>query len=153
MAKKKKKTGLPSKYAKMGFKKGWREYKKTAAYKAQKKASTKKATKKTRKSTKRKTRKSTKTRKTTKKRRTRRVSTAGYGLTAMAARGASKLRAKGSQMKSNYNASKGRMMSNYGSLPFGPKTKAAYRAGVKRAKYRSPNAKKWERNWKAGVKR
>ena len=29
--------GLPKKYAKMGFKKGWREYKKTAAYKRKKK--------------------------------------------------------------------------------------------------------------------
>ena len=28
--------GLPKKYAKMGFKKGWREYKKTAAYKRKK---------------------------------------------------------------------------------------------------------------------
>lgn len=35
-------AGLPKKYAKMGFKKGWREYKKTAAYK-------KKASKKRRK--------------------------------------------------------------------------------------------------------
>ncbi len=26
-------AGLPKKYAKMGFKKGWREYKKTATYK------------------------------------------------------------------------------------------------------------------------
>lgn len=32
-AKKKGGPGLPKKYAKMGFKKGWREYKKTAAYK------------------------------------------------------------------------------------------------------------------------
>ena len=31
------KRGLPKKYAKMGFKKGWREYKKTAAYKRSKK--------------------------------------------------------------------------------------------------------------------
>lgn len=31
-------AGLPKKYAKMGFKKGWREYKKTPAYKRKKKA-------------------------------------------------------------------------------------------------------------------
>tara|TARA_Y100001951_G_scaffold102994_1_gene110854 strand:- start:479 stop:697 length:219 start_codon:yes stop_codon:yes gene_type:complete len=30
-------AGLPKKYAKMGFKKGWREYKKTPAYKRKKK--------------------------------------------------------------------------------------------------------------------
>ena len=30
------KPGLPKKYAKMGFKKGWREFKKTPAYKASK---------------------------------------------------------------------------------------------------------------------
>jgi hypothetical protein len=35
-AKKKSGAGLPKKYAKMGFKKGWREYKKTAAYKRKK---------------------------------------------------------------------------------------------------------------------
>ena len=29
-------AGLPKKYAKMGFKKGWREYKKTPAYKKKK---------------------------------------------------------------------------------------------------------------------
>ena len=33
----KRKGGLPKKYAKMGFKKGWREYKKTPAYKRKKK--------------------------------------------------------------------------------------------------------------------
>ena len=33
----KKGAGLPKKYAKMGFKKGWREYKKTPAYKRKKK--------------------------------------------------------------------------------------------------------------------
>jgi hypothetical protein len=31
-------AGLPKKYAKMGFKKGWREYKKTPAYKKSKKS-------------------------------------------------------------------------------------------------------------------
>jgi len=30
-------AGLPKKYAKMGFKKGWREYKRTPAYKRKKK--------------------------------------------------------------------------------------------------------------------
>ena len=34
--------GLPKKYAKMGFKKGWREYKKTATYKRKKAKSKKK---------------------------------------------------------------------------------------------------------------
>lgn len=31
-------AGLPKKYAKLGFKKGWREYKKTPAYKKKKAA-------------------------------------------------------------------------------------------------------------------
>jgi len=31
-------AGLPKKYAKMGFKKGWKAYKKTPAYKRKKKA-------------------------------------------------------------------------------------------------------------------
>jgi len=34
-------AGLPKKYAKMGFKKGWREYKKTAGYKRKAKAAKK----------------------------------------------------------------------------------------------------------------
>jgi len=34
--------GLPAKYAKMGFKKGWKEYKKTRAYKAKQKKKGKK---------------------------------------------------------------------------------------------------------------
>lgn len=38
----KRKTGLPKKYAKMGFKKGWREYKKTPAWKKKQAAKKKK---------------------------------------------------------------------------------------------------------------
>jgi len=147
MAKKKKKGGLPSKYAKMGFKKGWEEYKKVHPTK----------TKKTkRKTTKRKTAKQKPQKRKTKRkaRKTRaKVTRARYGLVAMAEKGARKLRAKASQMASNYKGAKSRMKTNYGALPFGPKTKAAYRRGVDAARYRSPNAKKWERNWKAGVKR
>lgn len=141
--KKKKKGGLPAKYAKMGFKEGWKAYKATSAYK--------KKHRKTKTKTKRKyktKRKTTKRRKT--KRRTTRVAT---GLNAMAQKGARKLRAKKDIMKSNYNSSKGRMKSNYGRLPFGPRTKRAYNAGINAAKYTAPNATKWERNWKAGVRR
>lgn len=36
-------AGLPKKYAKMGFKKGWKEYKKTKAYKRKNKSTTRKA--------------------------------------------------------------------------------------------------------------
>lgn len=44
--KRKKGAGLPSKYAKMGFKKGWREYKKTATYKRKQAAKKKKTRRK-----------------------------------------------------------------------------------------------------------
>ena len=39
-------AGLPKKYAKMGFKKGWREYKKTATYKKKQAAKKRKGRKK-----------------------------------------------------------------------------------------------------------
>ena len=39
-------AGLPKKYAKMGFKKGWREYKKTATYKRKQAAKKRKGRKK-----------------------------------------------------------------------------------------------------------
>lgn len=156
-SKKKKKGGLPSKYAKMGFKKGWAEYKKTDAYQKKHASSTKKkATKKPRrKRAKTKARRTKKPRvKTTrrKKRARKRVTRAVGSLNAMASKGAYKLRSKKDQMASNWKGARGRMKSNYGALPFGPKTKASYRRGVDKAKYNPPNAKKWERNWKQGVR-
>lgn len=44
--KRRKGAGLPRKYAKMGFKKGWREYKKTPAYKRKQAAKKKKTRRK-----------------------------------------------------------------------------------------------------------
>jgi len=52
-------TGLPKKYAKMGFKKGWEEYKKTAAYKKSKKKS--KSARKSKKKSKKKSKSTSKT--------------------------------------------------------------------------------------------
>jgi len=137
-SKKKKKGGLPAKYAKMGFKDGWAAYKKTKGYK--KKSKVTKTTRKTKS-------------KTTKRRKRRPSVRVATGLNAMAQKGARKLRAKKDIMASNYKGAKGRMKSNYGRLPFGPRTKRAYNAGINAAKYTAPNATKWERNWKAGVRR
>lgn len=71
----------------------------------------------------------------------------------MAAKGARKLSAKGSIMASNWSASKGRCVSNYAALPFGPNTKAAHAAGVQAGTYRVPDTAKWAVNWKASVSR
>lgn len=71
----------------------------------------------------------------------------------MAAKGASKLRAKGSIMASNWSAAKARCISNYAALPFGPNTKAAHAAGVNAGAYRVPDPAKWATNWKAAVSR
>jgi len=69
----------------------------------------------------------------------------------MAAKGRRKLEAKAPVMKANYDAAKSRMKTSYGALPFGPRTKAAYAAGVDAGVYRIPDLEKWERNWAAGV--
>lgn len=160
-SKKKKKGGLPAKYAKMGFAKGWEEYKKTKAYKkkhakATKPKATKKPKRKRAKTKAKRTKKPrTKARTKAKKRRKRArkgVTRAVGSLNAMASKGAYKLRAKKDLMASNWKGARGKMKSNYGALPFGPKTKASYRRGVDKAKYNPPNAKKWERNWKQGVR-
>ncbi len=71
----------------------------------------------------------------------------------MANRGASKLTAKTPTMKANYDQAKSRMKTNYGALPFGPNTKAAYNRGIDTATYRTPDVDKWKRNWLAAVSR
>jgi len=69
----------------------------------------------------------------------------------MAAKGARKFQAKSGVMASNWNNAKGRCVSNYAALPFGPGTKAAHAAGVQAGVYRTPDVAKWTANWKAGV--
>lgn len=71
----------------------------------------------------------------------------------MASRGAAKLTSKTPTMKANYDAAKARMKTNYGALPFGPNTKAAYNRGIDAATYRTPDVSKWQRNWQAAVSR
>lgn len=71
----------------------------------------------------------------------------------MVAKGKRKLTAKTAVMKDNYDAAKGRMKTSYGDLPFGPRTKAAYNAGVDAGIYRTPDVNKWARNFEAGVRR
>jgi len=70
----------------------------------------------------------------------------------MASVGAAKMRRKAAIMSRNWEASKGRMKTNYGKLPFGPNTKAAYAAGVDAGRHRV-DVEKWVTNWKAGVSR
>lgn len=71
----------------------------------------------------------------------------------MVAKGKRKLSAKAPTMKANYDTAKPRMKSNYGNLPFGPRTKAAYNAGVDAGVYRTPDIEKWATNFQAGVSR
>jgi len=71
----------------------------------------------------------------------------------MVEKGKRKLTTKAPVMKDNYDASKSRMKTNYNDLPFGPRTKASYNAGVDAAVYRVPDIAKWARNFEAGVSR
>lgn len=74
-------------------------------------------------------------------------------LAEMVAKGKRKLTAKTPTMKANYDGAKPRMKTSYGDLPFGPRTKAAYNAGVDAGVYRTPDVEKWARNFQAGVSR
>ncbi len=71
----------------------------------------------------------------------------------MVTKGKRKLTAKAPVMKANYDDAKPRMKTSYGALPFGPRTKSAYNAGVDAGVYRIPDVDKWGRNFEAGVKR
>lgn len=74
-------------------------------------------------------------------------------LAEMASKGARKLQAKAAVMGSNYEGAKSRAKTNYGAMPFGPNTKAAYNAGIDAGRYRIPDVAKWQRNWEASVSR
>lgn len=69
----------------------------------------------------------------------------------MAAKGKRKLTAKAPVLKANYDDAKPYMKTSYGALPFGPKTKAAYNAGIDAGVYRVPDIDKWERGWTRGI--
>ena len=71
----------------------------------------------------------------------------------MAAKGRRKFIAKAPVMRDNYNDAKPRAKENYGDLPFGPRTKAAYNAGLDAAEYRVPDVDKWAATWEAAVRR
>ena len=71
----------------------------------------------------------------------------------MVEKGKRKFAAKTPTMKANYDAAKGRAKTNYGALPFGPRTKEAYGRGIDAAVYRTPDVDKWARNFQAGVSR
>jgi len=71
----------------------------------------------------------------------------------MIAKGKRKFEKKLPLMKENYDAAKSVMKTEYGKLPFGPKTKAAYNAGIDAAEYRVPDIDKWGRKYRAGVSR
>lgn len=67
----------------------------------------------------------------------------------MVAKGQRKLSAKVSTMPSSWNAAKSRMTAHYSLLPFGPRVKAAYAAGISAGVYHAPDPAKWAANWKA----
>ncbi len=71
----------------------------------------------------------------------------------MVAKGKRKLTAKTLVMADNYNEAKPRMKTSFAALPFGPRTKSAYNAGVDAGVYRTPDIDKWARNFEAGVSR
>lgn len=71
----------------------------------------------------------------------------------MVKKGKRNLTAKAPTMKANYDDARPRMKASFGELPFGPRTKAAYNAGVDAGVYRTPDIEKWGRNWPAAVSR
>ena len=67
----------------------------------------------------------------------------------MAAKGAAKLRRKAGSMAAAYDAAKGRAVTNFNAVGFGPTRTANYAAGVQAATYTAPDPDKWLRNWTA----
>jgi len=67
----------------------------------------------------------------------------------MAAKGADKLRRKASTMAASYEAAKGRAVSEFSAVGFGPTRVAAYRDGIAAARYIAPDPEKWSRRWSA----
>ena len=70
-------------------------------------------------------------------------------ITEMAAKGQAKLTRKAATMATSYNAAKGRAVTNFAAVGFGPTRTANYRAGVEAATYVAPDPGKWSRNWTA----
>ncbi len=69
----------------------------------------------------------------------------------MVSKGQAKLQRKAGAMKTNFDGAKPRAKTNYGAMPFGPQTKAAFNAGIDAAAYRAPDPAKWATNFQAGV--
>lgn len=67
----------------------------------------------------------------------------------MASKGSDKLRRKAASMASSYEAAKGRAVTNFSAVGFGPTRTANYRAGIDAARYIAPDPDKWSRNWTA----
>ena len=67
----------------------------------------------------------------------------------MAAKGADKLRRKGTSMATAYEAAKGRAISEFSAVGFGPTRTAAYRDGITAARYVAPDPERWSRRWLA----
>lgn len=67
----------------------------------------------------------------------------------MASKGSDKLRRKATSMASSYEAAKGRAVTNFSAVGFGPTRTANYRAGIDAARYIAPDPDKWSRNWTA----
>lgn len=74
-------------------------------------------------------------------------------LAEMVAKGRRKLEAKTPVMRSNWESARPKMRASYESLPFGPRTKASYIAGIDAGVYRTPDVDKWGRNWEFAVSR
>jgi len=74
-------------------------------------------------------------------------------LSEMVAKGKRKFTVKAPAMKDNYDGAKSLAKTNYGDLPFGPRTKDAYNRGIDAGVYRVPDIDRWGRNWEAAVKR
>ena len=67
----------------------------------------------------------------------------------MASKGEAKLRRKATAMASSYEAAKGRAVTNFRAVGFGPTRSANYESGVRAATYIAPDPGKWSRNWQA----
>jgi len=65
----------------------------------------------------------------------------------MASKGSAKLRRKAGTMASSYEAAKGRAVTNFQAVGFGPTRTANYASGVQAATYTAPDPDKWSRNW------
>ena len=64
----------------------------------------------------------------------------------MAARGHQKLARKAAQMSASWSAARGRMVTNFQAVGFGPTRTQNYSAGVQAAQHRN-DPDKWQRNW------